>query len=102
LTLGTEDHRQEQIKPFITGFQLDECTRSLIFSELNVRFGFPVKEWKKRFNEQLEKRPRDVSPEGYFLHFGNTTINPILNDILCRNRLYPTFNKFVTYVVRGK
>lgn len=84
--------------------EFDEHTRAMIFRELNARFGFPVKEWKKRFLKELEKMPRSQSPEEYFMRFGNTFINPVLNDILCRNRLHPTFNKFVEYVtgtIRG-
>ncbi|HEY4655337.1 MAG TPA: hypothetical protein VIH22_12535 [Cyclobacteriaceae bacterium] len=82
--------------------EFDEHTRTMIFRELNARFGFPVKEWKKRFSEELGKKPRNQSAEEYFMHFGNTFINPVLNEILCRNRLHPTFNKFVEYVVRGR
>lgn len=77
----------------------DEYTRAHIFRELNAQFGFPVKIWQRRFVEELQKVPRNQTPDEFFLRFGNTFINPILNDILCRNRLHPTFNKFVQYVL---
>lgn len=83
--------------------EFDEHTRALIFRELSARFGFPVREWQRRFSEELDKVPRNQTPDEFFLRFGNTFINPILNDILCRNRLHPTFNKFVQYVIaRGR
>lgn len=83
--------------------EFDEHTRAQVFRELNARFGFPIKEWQRRFSEELEKVPRNQTADEFFLRFGNTFINPILNEILCRNRLHPTFNKFVQYVVtRGR
>jgi hypothetical protein len=82
--------------------QFNEHTRNQIFQELNVRFGFPVNVWRKKFLDEMSRRPRNVSPDEFFPLFGNTFINPLLNDILCRNRLYPTFNKFVEFVVWGK
>src|SRR5690606_38018764 len=79
--------------------EFDEYTRAQIFRELNARFGFPIKEWQRRFLQELEKVPRNQTPDEFFMRFGNTFINPILNDILCRHRLHPTFNKFVQYVL---
>jgi hypothetical protein len=86
----------------IQDITFNEYTRNLIFQELHDRFGFPVKVWKKKFNEELSRRPTHVSEEDYFPYFGNTHINPILNDILGRNRLHPTFNKFMEYLLQAE
>ena len=86
-------------RPSIQGVTFDEYTRTLIFNELHERFGFPIKEWKKKFSDEMLRRPRNVSADDYFPYFADTYINPLLNEILCRNKLYPTFNKFVHYVI---
>lgn len=72
----------------------------LVWQELNERFGFPIKPWKQFFREQMYKQPRNVSDVDYFMTFATTFINPILNDLLRRGRLYPTMNRLVEYVVK--
>jgi hypothetical protein len=69
---------------------------------LEEKFSFNKKAWKKRFNDYLNKRPANADEIGSFLRFGNQTINPILNEILCRNILYPTFNNLTKFIVTGK
>ena len=69
---------------------------------LEEKFSFNKKEWKKRFSDYLTKRPANTDETGAFLKFGNQTINPLLNEILYRNILYPTFNNLTRFVVTGK
>lgn len=71
----------------------------LVFRELQGRFGFNIPAWKKKFQDYLSRQPRNTSEMDAFIKFGNTSINPVLNEILCRNSLHPTFVKLLSYVV---
>lgn len=73
-----------------------------VWNELHDRFGFDLKKWKIRFREYQQKHPRITSEISAFNRFGFDEINPVLNKILCRNPLFPTFNNLVEYVVRKK
>jgi hypothetical protein len=93
---------KEAKKPEFTTFHIDN-----VWSILGKRFGFNVREWKFRFadyREELRKQRRDLDHDlvSDFFYFGNTVINPILNEILCRRVGYPTFNYLTEYVVTGK
>ena len=71
----------------------------LVFKELSNRFGFNEPAWKKKFQEYLTKQPRTTSEMDAFIKFGNSFINPVLNEILSRNTLHSTFVKLLYYVV---
>lgn len=71
----------------------------IMFNELHDRFGFNKGEWKKKFNEFLSQQPRNTSELDAFIKFGNRFINPVLNEILCRNSLHTTFVKMLLYVI---
>ena len=71
----------------------------LVFKELQSRFGFNESAWKRKFQEYLTKQPRTTSEMDAFIKFGNSAINPVLNEILCRNTLHSTFVKMLYYVV---
>lgn len=71
-----------------------------VWAELHERFGFNVPEWKKRYYEELRKKPGREDSLHFFFVFMNTHVNPVLNQILCRRDGHPTFNKFTEYVVR--
>ena len=73
-----------------------------VWNELHVRFGFDLKKWKIRFKAYRERHPQIHSELSAFNRFGFDEINPVLNNILCRNTLYPTFNNLVEYVVKRK
>lgn len=71
---------------------------NLVWRELESRFGFPLKNWQKRFAEYCDAKRVD-SVTGFY-HFGHDVINPVLNEILCRRSGYPTFQKLVEYVMK--
>ena len=71
----------------------------LVFRELQSRFGFNEPAWRKKFQEYLSRQPRTTSEMDAFIKFGNSCINPVLNDILCRNALHSTFVKMLSYIV---
>jgi hypothetical protein len=71
----------------------------LVFRELKGRFGFNDKAWRKKFEEFLSRQPRTTSEMDAFIKFGNSNINPVLNEILCRNALHATFVKLLFYIV---
>jgi len=87
-------------KKLIQNFQESDINK--VWDELQTRFSFDIKSWKNKFNEFLSSQPRNSTVEDIFLVFGNRRINPILNQILCRNELYPTFNNFVEYVLKKR
>ncbi len=79
---------------------MEEVHIEMVWDELESRFGFPKKEWKKAFKEHLSNQHKSEDAIGIFLKFGNQRINPIINGILMRNEHHPTFNKLVEYVIR--
>ena len=50
-----------------------------------------------KFHEE-QKPGTDVTDS--FYRFGNKFIEPVLNAILCRRELHPTFNKLIDYIVK--
>ncbi len=71
-----------------------------VWHELSLRFGFNIKEWKKRFENEFSRQPHSVSKVSFFFRYGNEYLQPILNGILCRSPHHGTFNNFVAYVIR--
>jgi hypothetical protein len=78
-----------------------------VWKELNDRFGFNISAWKKRFeqsriDEAKRRTGRDHDLTSDFYYFGNTQINPVINQILGRREHHGTFNRLIEYVVNGK
>ena len=71
----------------------------LVFHELNTRFGFNKKAWEKKFKAFLLQQPRNTSELDAFIKFGNRFVNPVLNEILCRNSVHATFTHLLLYIV---
>ena len=71
----------------------------LVWDELRLRFGFDLKRWKIEFQDYLATQPRNTADTDAFIRFGNHRINPVINQILRRNELFPTFNKLVEYIL---
>ena len=71
----------------------------LVFNELKVRFGFNKSEWEKKFKTFLLQQPRNTSELDAFIKFGNRFVNPVLNDVLCRNSGHTTFIHLLLYIV---
>jgi hypothetical protein len=80
--------------------EFSEMHINLTWSELQERFGFDLKTWKKKFNDYLMKQPRETDLVSAFLRFGNDRLNPLLNEILGRSSGFPTFNRLTTYVAK--
>lgn len=79
---------------------MNENHINLIWDELEERFGFPKKQWKLAFKKHLDKQPKSEQDISVFLRYGHDHIQPILNGILLRSDYFPTFEKFVEYVIR--
>jgi hypothetical protein len=79
------EERIETTVPKNLGHQLEIMHIDWVLEELHERFGFPTATWKKLFKKFIEeyqsKQPYDLSEVGAFFRFGNTFINPILNQI---------------------
>jgi hypothetical protein len=71
----------------------------IVFNELKFRFGFNKKEWEKKFKAYLLQQPRNTSELDAFIKFGNRFVNPVLNEILCRNTAHSTFTHLLLYIV---
>lgn len=99
--MGRRSNRQElgarQTEP-----EFEEMHIAWMWEELHERFGFPIKEWKKKFTEYLDKQPRETTVVGAFLRFGSDNIEPILNQVLCRREGYATWNNLCDYIVKKK
>jgi len=70
---------------------------------LNQKFGFNTKEWEARyFRYHLEQRDggRQMRHLDTFYRFGIKFIQPILNQILCRRELHPTFHNLCNYIAK--
>ena len=78
---------------------LDEAHIKEIWNELHERFGFNLNEWRVKFDQYVVKQTRETSVMSCFYRFGYDYINPVLNEILCRQRLYPTFTNLVKFVI---
>lgn len=89
-------------QPGLKEQEFSEMHIALTWSELQERFGFDLKTWKKKFNDYLMKQPRETDIVSAFLRFGNDRINPILNEILGRSSGYPTFNRLTIYVAKKR
>ncbi len=78
----------------------EEIHVPLVWDELKDRFNFNIPGWKKLFAEYLSKQPRNTHELDAFLKFGTKFINPVLNEILCRESYHPTFMNLVEYVLK--
>jgi hypothetical protein len=74
---------------------------SLAWQELKTRFGFNLTAWRMQFREEFLRQPRNVTEVEFFLIFGNRSTNDLLNQILGRRRLHPTFNKMIEYILNN-
>jgi hypothetical protein len=72
---------------------------NITFNELHSRFGFTKKEWEKRFKDFISSQPGNASELDAFIKFGNRFFNPVLNEILCRNSVHPTFVQMLLYII---
>lgn len=90
---------RSNLRPHENPTYFEEANIRLVWNELSTRFGFPLKEWKKRFSDYCNQERVKNEIEGFY-KFGNSVINPVLNEILCRKKGYPTFHNLFEYVVK--
>jgi len=72
-----------------------------VWNELERRFHFNVKAWKKEFEMIASNSDRFKDLQEVFLEYGKMNIEPLLNIILKRHR-HPTWINLVTYVLKDK
>ena len=72
-----------------------------VWNELERRFHFNVKAWKKEFEMIASNSDRFKDLQEVFLEYGKMKIEPLLNIILKRHR-HPTWINLVTYVLKEK
>lgn len=89
----------KNLRPHENPTYFEEASIRQVWRELHTRFGFPVDPWKKRFSEYISERKIRDEVHGFYL-FGNDVVNPVLNEILCRRKGHPTFQKMFEYVTK--
>ena len=80
-------------------FEVEDIDK--VWKELERRFHFNIKAWKKEFDVVASNHDRFKDLPDVFLEYGKMKIEPLLNTILKRHR-YPTWINFVTYVLQDK
>ncbi len=80
-------------------FEVTDIDR--VWNELERRFHFNVKAWKKEFEIIASNSDRFKDLQEVFLEYGKMNIEPLLNIILKRHR-QPTWINLVTYVLKDK
>ena len=90
------------IKP--DNFIFEEMHVEQTWNYLEAKFGFDKKKWKAKFEEfrkemKVQRKDLDTDIVSVFFRFGNLYINPVLNQILLRYQVHPTFNKLLSYIV---
>jgi hypothetical protein len=83
-------------------YQFQEHHITKTWNYLHDHFGFNIRKWKERFDDFKKKQKLEEDEIGAFHRFGNKHINPVLNEILGRNILHPTFNYLAQFIVTGK
>src|SRR5690242_18328739 len=72
-----------------------------VWNELERRFHFNIKAWKKEFEVVASNSERFKDLQEVFLEYGKINIEPLLNTILKRHR-HPTWINLVSYVLKSK
>jgi len=85
----------------VPAFQdFEEAHIEKVWELLAEKFHFNIPAWKVEFKQFLGRQYRDTEVTDAFLIFGTQKINPVLNEILKRNGLHPTWQKMVEYVMK--
>lgn len=72
-----------------------------VWDYLGKKFGFNIPAWKKDFEDSVLISKRDRSVQVQFMEFGKRKIEPILNDVLCRNAS-PTWINLLAFLLESK
>ena len=84
----------------VPAFQdFEEAHIERVWELLAEKFHFNIPAWKKEFREFLGRQYRNTDETDAFLIFGTQKINPVLNEILKRNSLHPTWQKMLEYIM---
>jgi hypothetical protein len=81
-------------------YNFEEHHIDYVWQELHERFGFNLKAWKARFDDYEVRHPKHPGKVSLFYWFGYEVINPLLNEIIGRNKGYPTFQNLTDYVAK--
>ena len=80
-------------------FEVEDIDK--VWNELERRFHFNIKAWKKEFEVEASNHDRFKDLQEVFLEYGKLKIEPLINAILKRHR-QPTWINLVTYVLKEK
>ena len=72
-----------------------------VWAYLEKTFSFNIKSWKEDFNSERIHYPRNTSDQEAFMIFGKQRIEPVLNEILKRQK-YPTWIGLLSFVLKKK
>ena len=80
-------------------FEVEDIDK--VWNELERRFHFNIKAWKKEFEVVATNHARFKDLQEVFLEYGKVKIEPLLNVILKRHK-QPTWINLITYVLKDK
>jgi hypothetical protein len=73
---------------------------SLVWDELEDRFGVNTKKWKEKFEADFLQQPHAVGRIGFFRKYMIENFNEPINHLLCRHSIHGTMNALMDYVVK--
>ena len=80
-------------------FEVEDIDK--VWALLHKKFHFNVPLWRREFERELKRAPRFTSTQEVFMVFGKKSIEPLLNEVLKRER-YPTWINLLSYVLQDK
>ena len=72
-----------------------------VWDYLGKTFKFNVKAWRAEFEQICIQLPRNTTIEEAFMIYGKKKIEPLLNEILKRER-HPTWIGLLTFILKDK
>jgi len=80
-------------------FEVEDIDK--VWDLLYRKFHFNIPLWRQEFEKELRRAPRFTSTQEVFMVFGKKSIEPLLNEVLKRQR-HPTWIKLLCYVLQDK
>lgn len=80
-------------------FDIDDIDK--VWSYLGKKFGFNLIAWRNEFGDYFNPHDRDKNIQTQFMEYGKKNIEPLLNEILKRER-YPTWIHLLAYLLKDK
>lgn len=73
---------------------------TLVWDELQDRFGVNTKKWKEKFEAEFLQQPHAVGKVEFFRRYMIENFNGTINHLLCRHPIEGTINNLLDYVAK--